>query len=94
MSETYDLCCTDCRESIWIGQGHDTTLYFYSAEPETVAAFNIFLRRHLTRIRNNRPHNLVVMETQEVPPDYREVQNVYKDADASGIVYDLTKPLG
>lgn len=47
MSQTYHLCCVTCRESIWIAQGHSDDLYFYSGDPETLVAFNEFLRKHL-----------------------------------------------
>lgn len=109
MSETYHLCCRTCEEHIWIGQGHASTLYFYSGDPTTVSAFNIFLRRHLSPTSTNyneidgyylkgdeHYHELVFLETQQVPEDWLEVQNVYKDdwKEEGYITYDMSQPLG
>lgn len=104
MSETYHLCCKTCKEHIWIGQGHPTTLYFYNGEPETVSAFNIFLRRHLSSWPDavNYPedekfHELVFLDSQSVPEDWTEVHNVYDEPEPDWglwITYDLSYPFG
>lgn len=75
MSETYHLCCATCKEHIWIGQGHPTTLYIYSGDPEVMAYLNEFLRKHLSssteslEYKPNAYHELLLLDSQSIPED-------------------------
>jgi hypothetical protein len=82
MSQTYELACRSCHETIWIGQGHDPTLYFYFDEAglrgdlphqNGESPLNGFLRRHLSHDTDTPEHELVLYETQNVPPEWNEV---------------------
>lgn len=44
MSQTKNIVCLTCNESLWIGQNTG----FYSAQPKTMDALRIFLLKHET----------------------------------------------
>lgn len=82
MSQTYYLHCNDCKERIWIGQGHDNAFVIYSA-PEYRNAQQKFAVRHLN-------HNLAIGNI-----DYKDKDGFgYEWIDVEGLDKNEKHPSG
>lgn len=79
MSETYDLICTTCKESLWIGQGHDQNFYIYTT-PRQIELLNEFVNRHqtLSSYSEDKQHNLQIISSQDRDDGYMEDQRTYE----------------
>lgn len=69
MSRTFDIACTKCKQSLWIGQSDNREIkgHIYSSSENAMTALNKFLFDYVN-------HPLIFCNDELLYSDYQEVE--------------------